>query len=231
MNNGPVNKRKEDELDLSQLFKEILSKWYYFLITGVLLALLTLVYVYVKLPVYQATSSVLVDDSKTSDNFEDFLTSDLFGTNTSVMTEIGKITSKTVIQHTIEKLGLRVEYYNTSVFPIRPIYPYPPFLVSVNKINQFIQDQEFYVTVIDKNHIKVESSYDDDDLPEYDYSKVISLGETISLKKDTLNYFNLTIRPSDTIPLPEAGSTFTFIVRNVNKLSNDIYDKIGRAHV
>ena len=51
--------------------------------------------------------------------------------------------------------------------------------------------------------------------------------ETISLKKDTLNYFNLTIRPSDTIPLPEAGSTFTFIVRNVNKLSNDIYDNLA----
>ena len=189
MNNGSVNKRNNDELDLSHLFNEILSKWHYFLVTGVILTALTFVYVYVNLPVYQSTSSVLIDDSKTSDNFEDFLTSDLFGTNTSVSTEIGKITSRTVIHNTIEKLGLRVEYYNTSVYPNRPIYPYPPFTIDVNKINQFIQDQTFSVTVVDKNHLKVDAEYSGDDLPSFEFSKTIALGENLKLKKDTLTYF------------------------------------------
>lgn len=72
MNNGLIKTKDNDELDLSHLFNEILSKWYYFLITGVILTALTFIYVYVNLPVYQSTSSVLIDDSKTSDNFEDF---------------------------------------------------------------------------------------------------------------------------------------------------------------
>jgi len=222
MNNGSVNKKNNDELDLSHLFNEILSKWHYFLVTGVILTALTFIYVYVNLPVYQSTSSVLIDDSKTSDNFEDFLTSDLFGTNTSVSTEIGKITSRTVIHNTIEKLGLRVEYYNTSVFPNRPIYPYPPFTIEVNKINQFIQDQTFLVTVVDKNHIKIDAEYSGDDLPTFDFSKTIALGENLKLKKDTLTYFDFVVQPSDTIPLPDAGSTYSFRVRNLNKLTNDI---------
>jgi capsular exopolysaccharide synthesis family protein len=222
MNNGSVNKRDNDELDLSHLFSEILSKWHYFLITGIVLAALTFVYVYVTLPVYQSTSSVLIDDSKTSDNFEDFLTSDLFGTNTSVSTEIGKITSRTVIHNTIAELGLRVEYYNTSVYPNRPIYPYPPFVVDINKINQFIQDQSFVVTVIDKNHLKIDAEYSGDELPSFEFSKTIALGEGLKLKKDTLTYFDFVVNASDTIPLPAAGSTYSFRVRNLNKLTNDI---------
>ncbi|MFM7016496.1 MAG: GumC family protein [Bacteroidota bacterium] len=226
MNNSSVNKRKDDELDLNHLFNEIISKWHYFLITGVVLTALTLVYVYTNLPVYQSTSSVLIDDSKTSDNFEDFLTSDLFGTNTSVSTEIGKITSRTVIHNTIEKLGMRVEYYNTTVFPNRPIYPYSPFLIEVNKINQFIQDQSFSVTVIDQNHLKIETEYTGSDLPSFEFSKVIALNGRLSLKKDTLTYFDFVVVPSDTIPLPAPGSTFSFCVRNINKLTNDIIENL-----
>jgi len=226
MNNGSVNNKRDDELDLGHLFNEIVSKWHYFLITGIILTVITFIYVYVNLPVYQSTSSVLIDDSKTSDNFEDFLTSDLFGTNTSLSTEIGKITSKTVIHNTIEKLGLRVEYYNTSVFPNRPIYPYPPFLINVNKINQFIQDQNFNITVVDKNHIKIDAEYNGSDLPSFEYSKTIALGENISFKKDTLTYFDFTVSPSDTIPLPAVGNTFAFRVRNLNKLTNDIIENL-----
>ena len=222
MNNGSVKKRNNDELDLSHLFSEILSKWHYFLITGVILAALTFVYVYVNLPIFQSTSSILIDDSKSSDNFEDFLTSDLFGSNTSIATEIGKITSRTVIQNTIDKLGLRVEYYNTSVYPNRPIYPYSPFTIEVNKINQFIQDQSFSVTIIDKNHVRIDAEYTGGDLPSFEFSKICALGENIKLKKDSLTYFDFVVNPSDTISLPDAGLTFSFQVRNLNKLINDI---------
>ncbi len=224
---GLVNNKRDDELDLSHLFNQILSKWHYFLFTGVILTALTFLYVYVNLPVYQSTSSILIDDSKTSANFEDFLTSDLFGTNTSVSTEIGKITSRTVIHNTIDKLGLRVEYYNTSVYPNRPIYPYPPFLIEVNKINQFIQDQPFTVTVIDKTHLKIEVAYDANDLPQFEYNKTIALGESISLRKDTLTYFDFIVNASDSIKLPNTGSTFKFVVRNTNKLTNDIFDNLA----
>lgn len=154
------------------------------------------------------------------------MTSDLFGTNTSVSTEIGKITSRTVIHNTIAELGLRIDYSYTSVFPNRPIYPSPPFIVEVNKINQFIQDQYFAVTVVDKNHLKIDAEYSGDDIPTFEFSKVIALGENLKLKKDTLTYFDLIILPSDTIPLPEAGSTYSFRVRNLNKLTNDIISNL-----
>ena len=75
MNNTPKNKKQEDELDLSNLLNDLIAKWHYFLVTGLILAALTVVYIKFSLPVYQSTSSVLIDDSKSSNNLTYFLVS------------------------------------------------------------------------------------------------------------------------------------------------------------
>lgn len=221
MNTTQKNNKQEDELDLSNLLSDLIAKWHYFVITGFILAALTVVYIKISLPVYQSSSSVLIDDSKSSNNFEDILSSDLFGTSMSLPTEIGILTSRTVIQKTIEELHLRVQYFNTTSFPARPIYPNSPFLVEVNDINKYIQDLTFDVKVIDAAHLHVTTEYTGDDLPAFSFDKNIALGESIGCK-----YFNFTIHKSDSVSLPEAGSAFEFKVRNINKLTNEIIDNL-----
>ncbi len=221
MNNTPKNKKQEDELDLSNLLNDLIAKWHYFLVTGLILAALTVVYIKFSLPVYQSTSSVLIDDSKSSNNFEDVLSSDLFGTSMSMPTEIGILTSRTVIQKTIEELHLRVQYFNTNAYPARPIYPNSPFLVEVNDINKYVQDLTFEAKVIDKSHLEITTEYTGDDIPTFKFDKSIALGESISNK-----YFHFTIHKSDSISLPDAGATFEFKVRNLNKLTNEIIDNL-----
>lgn len=221
MNTTPKNNKQEDELDLSNLLNDLIAKWHYFLVTGFILAVLTVVYIKFSLPVYQSTSSVLIDDSKSSNNFEDILSSDLFGTSMSLPTEIGILTSRTVIQKTIEELHLRVQYFNTTSYPARPIYPNSPFIVEVNDINKYVQDLTFDVKVIDKSHLQISTEYSGDDLPGFIFNKSIALGDHISCK-----YFNFTIHKSDSVQLPDAGATFEFKVRNLNKLTSEIIDNL-----
>jgi uncharacterized protein involved in exopolysaccharide biosynthesis len=160
MNAKVKSTKQDDELDLSNFLNDLIAKWYYFVITGVILAALAVVYIKYTLPVYQSNSSVLIDDSKASSSFEDVLTSDLFGTNMSLPTEIGILTSRTVINKTIEELDLQVQYFNTTSFPSRPIYPAYPFKVEVNSIDRHLQDKSFQVLILDSNHIEISFSYD-----------------------------------------------------------------------
>ena len=104
MNNLSKRYKNEDEFQIQNIFREILLKWHYFVVAGVLFAGLTLLYIKFTLPVYQASSSILIDDEKSSpSNLTDILSSDLFGTNLNLPTEIGILRSRTVIQKSIER--------------------------------------------------------------------------------------------------------------------------------
>lgn len=221
MNTNIKNTKQEDELDLSNFLNDLIAKWYYFVITGVVLAVMAVFYIKYTLPVYQSNSSILIDDSKSSSSFEDVLTSDLFGTNMSLPTEIGILTSRTVINKTIEELDLQVQYFNTTSFPSRPLYPTYPFKVKVNRIERHLQDLPFEVLILDSNHFQLTFSYDDKDLIPFSIDRKIPFGTTIGNR-----YFNFQIEKNDTIPTAPAGTTFEFKVRSLNKLTGEILDHL-----
>ena len=86
---NPLKKKyqQEDEFQIQNVFRDILRKWHYFLIAGILFTGLGLLYVKITLPVYQASSSILIDDENSSpSNVSDLLSSDLFGTNLNLPT-------------------------------------------------------------------------------------------------------------------------------------------------
>ena len=84
------NKRNEDEIDLRQVLASLRRKWHYFLLSALFLSLAAFLYIHFTLPVYEATSSVLIKDSKNkTQNIEDILTGDLFGNVRNIATEIG----------------------------------------------------------------------------------------------------------------------------------------------
>ena len=73
MKNNDEN-RSEDEIDLRSLFYELKSKWFYFLISILFFTICAFIYIHFSLPVYEATSSVIIKDSKNSSkDIEDIL--------------------------------------------------------------------------------------------------------------------------------------------------------------
>ena len=146
MNPLKKSNHQEDEFQIQNVFRDILRKWHYFLIAGILFTGLGLLYVKFTLPVYQASSSILIDDENSSPaNVTDLLSSDLFGTNLNLPTEIGILRSRTVLQETIKRLNLETQYWSTTNYPSQPLYPKSPIKVEVDTFIREYKDLPFKI--------------------------------------------------------------------------------------
>ncbi len=222
MNQLSKRYKREDEFQIQTIFHDLIRKWHYFLIAGVFFAGLALVYIKLTLPVYQASSSILIDDEKSGpSNITDFLSSDLFGTSLSLPTEIGILRSRTVMQKTIDRLNLSVQYWNTSQFPAWPLYPRSPIRLETDTFVREFKDLAFEVKIVDKEYYEVETEYDGDKLPYFSFSKKCRFGETVSSK-----YFSFRLYRVDTIPV-ENGNTYEFKVRSSTKQIAEMLENLS----
>ncbi len=220
MDNSLNKTQQNDELNLGRFVKEVYSKWYYFLISGIIITLLAVVYIELTLPVYQTIGSVLIDDSKSSPkNIEDFISTDIMGSSMSLETEVGILKSRSVITSTIDQLELRVQYWNSTSYPYKPIYPKAklPFIVKFDTLSPYLQEAEFNLEVLDSNNFELTLEYSGDDLPAFTIDKKAKFGDRI-----TSRYFNFVINKNDTHAFPPKGQEYVFKKRSINKLASDM---------
>lgn len=221
MNPLKKNNQQEDEFQILNVFRDILRKWHYFLIAGVFFTGLALLYVRFTLPVYQASSSILIDDEKSSPaNVSDLLSSDLFGTNLNLPTEIGILRSRTVIQETIKRLNLEVQYWSTTNYPTQPLYPKSPIKVEVDTFIREYKDLAFSITVIDSNYFNLEVEYDGDKLPAFYLNQKFAFGQDIETK-----HFKFRLQKGNFVK-PVIGGTYEFKVRSANKLIAEMLENL-----
>ena len=221
MNNLTKPYQQEDEFQFQSVFREIVRKWHYYLLAGLFFSGLALLYVKFTLPVYQASSSVLIDDEKSSpSNFEDFLSSDLFGTNLNLPTEIGILRSRTVIQETIKRLNLEVQYWSTNSFPAQPLYPRSPLRVEVDTFIREYKDLPFKIVVIDDKKYELEVEYDGEKLPSFSLNKQYAFGETVKTE-----HFSFRLYRNEANG-PVNGGSYEFKVRSVNKQVAELLENL-----
>jgi len=221
MNSLKKRYQQEDEFQIQNLFREILQKWHYYFIAGVLFAGIAILYIKFTLPVYQASSSILIDDEGSSTaNLTDILSSDLFGTNLNLPTEIGILRSRTVIQETIKRLNLEVQYWSTSSYPAQPLYPRSPIKVEIDTFIREYKDLAYSVTILDSNNFDLEVEYDGDKLPAYTLHQKFSFGQQIKT-----DYFSFNLKKGELIQ-PVIGGTYEFKVRSANKLIAEILENL-----
>ena len=221
MNPLKKNNQQEDEFQILNVFRDILRKWHYFLIAGVLFTGLALLYVRFTLPVYQASSSILIDDENSSPaNVTDLLSSDLFGTNLNLPTEIGILRSRTVLQETIKRLNLETQYWSTTSYPSQPLYPKSPIKVEVDTFIREYKDLPFSVTILDSNNFNLEVDYDGDKLPAFYLNQKFAFGQEIK----TAN-FKFKLQKGVSL-LPVIGATYEFKVRSSNKLIAEMLENL-----
>lgn len=219
---NPLKKKyqQEDEFQILNVFRDILHKWHYYVIAGVIFAGLAILYIKFTLPVYQASSSILVDDENSSPaNVSDLLSSDLFGTNLNLPTEIGILRSRTVLQETIRRLNLETQYWSTTNYPAQPLYPKSPIKVEVDTFIREYKDLPFSVTILDSTHYKLEVDYEGDKLPAFYLNQKFAFGQEIKT-----DYFKFTLQKGSS--QPEIGATYEFKVRSLNKLVAEMLENL-----
>lgn len=136
--------RNDDEIDLRTLFRNFRRLRRYFFLSAAVCFLGAFAYLKIADPVYEAGASVLIKDSKNnSGSIENILTGDLFGSARNVSTEIGILTSRSVLKEVIRELQLDVSCYEEHMLVNRPVYRNVPFRVNVLSVDPAIQDTEF----------------------------------------------------------------------------------------
>lgn len=222
MKNGADIRHNDDEIDLRLMFQNIRRKWHYFPISVIFFAIVSLLYIHFSLPVYEASSSVLIKDSKnTSKNIEDILTGDLFGNTKNIATEMGILNSRSVLEETIRELDLQTSYFSKSALFSFPIYKTSPFIVKPLNITDGIYDEEFNISIIDSMRYKLDIKVDNGLLKDYNYSGTHRFGEEI---KNSL--FTIVINKNDVAFNVSHDDKYFFVINSMNKLLSHYHEKM-----
>ena len=214
MRNAEEYRRNEDEIDLRMLFYNLKKHWHYFLFSILFFSVGALLYIRYTLPVYEATTSVIIKDTKNaSKNIEDILSGDMFGNNKNIATEIGILQSRTVLEKTFKELNLDVSFYSKSGLLNYPLYKTTPFLVKVLAISEGIYEEEFHISSFDSSGFKLEIEADNRFVKNFKYSRTHTYGEEIKTP-----YFSLIV--SRNLPAFSflKDKKYFFTVNSVNKL-------------
>jgi tyrosine-protein kinase Etk/Wzc len=214
MRTNSENQRiNDDEIDLRLLFGSIRKKWHYFIFSFIIFVIGAFLYTRFTLPVYEATSSVLIKDSKnTSKNIEDILTGDLLGNTKNIATEIGILRSRSVLEETINELNLGVSYFDKSSIFSYPVYKNAPFSVSVSRVNDGVYDEEFKLTPIDENTFQLQLDADNRAF-HYTYNNKHNYGDEIRTPN-----FTITISKNDFTFDNTQKTKYAFVINSMNKL-------------
>ncbi len=211
--NAENQRLNDDEIDLRLLFGSIRKKLHYFAISAIIFIVGAFLYIKFTLPVYEATSSVLIKDSKNaSKNIEDILTGDLLGNTKNIATEIGILHSRSVLEETINELNLGVSYFDKSGFFTYPVYKNTPFNVIVNRTSDGIYDEDFNLIPVDENTFKLDLDIDNRTL-RYKYSGVHHYGEPIATP-----YFSLAINKNEIAFNLGSKDQYNFVINSMNKM-------------
>ncbi|MFN5357077.1 MAG: GumC family protein [Bacteroidota bacterium] len=213
MNNKPAAQVREDEFELRYFYHLLRARWRWFLLTFAFLCAAGFLYMKLTLPVYQSTASVIVEDSKSgASDIEDFLSSDLFGSNLNLPTEIGILRSRSVFEETIRRLGLDVQYWSTNRVTPVPLYPKTPLHADFDTIVPEFREQTFKVLTLDGGRYELEVEYEGDKLPSFRFAKTLKYGETVKT-----DYFCFTLNDVSEGRL-QPDRSYAFKVRSINRL-------------
>ncbi len=112
-NNDNTSLKKQKGIDFVALFMDCKAKWYYFVISFVFCMALAVLYNYVRKPLFQVKTSVVIsqeDQSATGSMMKGSGMAELFGEGASVDNELLIITSHSVLKETVKDLQINKSY-------------------------------------------------------------------------------------------------------------------------
>lgn len=175
-------KRKEEEINLKEIIKPYIKKWYWFVIGVISFVLLALIYIKLTIPVYKIQSSVLIKDAKKMSSASgDFgVLSGLggfagMGTN-SIENELEIFKSKRIIEDVVKNEKLQTSLYSREQFYDVELYK------DTNPVNIYVINQKLYEK-LPKKPIDISIKGDEITLTSEEFKKPITstFNKTISL--------------------------------------------------
>jgi len=144
---------------LLQLLYPLKKRWYLILFSVAIMSVLATRYLYLTTPVYQATSTIKIEDAQqgasSSNLYRDF---DVFKTNTKVQTEVEVLKSRNFFMKALHSLDYYVEYYQDDLRN-QEVYQASPFIVNFNISDSSFYNREFQFQYVKGDQYKVSYEY------------------------------------------------------------------------
>ena len=166
--------QEEEKVDLLGLFQKALSKWYLFLLFGILGLSGGYFFSKSKQPVYEVETTLLIQDDPGTSEIGNIFTTQIFNpTNIKMVNQIGILGSFSLNKQVLENLNWKVIYYEKSLLSKIDLYKYAPFEVvplegkfncpNINLNFTFISEKNYFISVdgeVDINGIKTKVVFD-----------------------------------------------------------------------
>ena len=155
MNNKEGNNAPDshpEEINIQQIIAPYFKRWYWFVISVILMTILALIYIKFTAPVYQVKSTVLIKDTKKGGDDLDIL-KQLSGINSmssnSIDNELEIFKSKKLMQHVVDAKNLQTAIFSEEQLGERELYgDTAPIIVHVisEKKNKKFPKKPLYVS-------------------------------------------------------------------------------------
>jgi uncharacterized protein involved in exopolysaccharide biosynthesis len=164
------NKKNIDfeKINLVDLITPYLSKWYYFVITSILIFAIIFLYLKYQIPVYKNTTSILISEDQGQSNQQGFSLLedlDLIQSSSNLSNEVEKLKANTVLEPVVDSINLQVISFligdksgirRTELFENSPIY----IELVDSLVNPKFKTNSFEIIFISEESINLISSFE-----------------------------------------------------------------------
>lgn len=152
--NSGTKQTQEDIIDISKVFNRIASKWYYFLIALIIALICAFIYIKFTIPVYRVSATLLINEDQKGFSMGNDQVFEGFGLGAGIKNldnQMMVLTSKTLINKTIDELNFDIEYYQRGLIKKIALYPDPPLRIAPEIADSIPKDIEFKLKFLDNN--------------------------------------------------------------------------------
>ncbi len=233
------------EVNLKELLQKIWDKKLYFIVSVGLFVGFTFLYIKIATPIYEVSSSILIDasgENRVLGNDSKYLDGGvkLMEMEKNLFNEVGILHSFSLVRETVEDLGLNVSYYAGHWYKKEEKYGYFPFEVIVNKHAAQLYNVPFEVEIISKDQFILTIEADEFFVSnpqtgtkhkverDFHYSEEHSFGQ--SIRHD---YFNFLLkRPDYNVPEEDFKDLdLSFIIHDYDQLANTYMSKLNVENI
>jgi len=187
--------QKNQDNSMGNFIKNMVSKWYVFLISVVVFLLLSFLYLQVAIPDYEITGGLMLKDEKTQAESKTVATfandnglSFLLNPSENVSNETRILTSRKLMKEVVHDLGLNIVVGQRSGLRIKEVYDLAPFDVQMVDVHtDSIKERNFEIEWISEKDFRLT---DDDE----EINKAGTLGQPVATKQ-----YDLLLKPNGPI--------------------------------
>ena len=153
--NSQQNKKEEQSIDIKQLFFVLLNHWYLFLIFVAVALAICFVYNRYTPKIYQTSGTVLIKEKNNDIDPTAIMTTRNFGSSQNVDNEIAILTSYTLTERVVKKMGIEVTYLDKGRIASSEMYKNAPFYVEFERSIPQTVGLNYEITFLDNDNISL----------------------------------------------------------------------------